>query len=219
MARTVVRTVTRTVARTVDGQTMPREHAARAHAARRSATAAAALLAASLLAGSMLACGGKDTGAGDASSGANAKQAPAIGAAAPAFTATDLAGAPVSLAALKGQVVVLNVWATWCQPCRLETPVLQALHASIGTQGVKVIGVSVDGPGSAPDVQDFRGEFGVTYDLWLDPQKDVQVKFLTVGVPETFVLDRGGVIRYRHIGPVAEGDTALMTAVRGALGS
>lgn len=197
-----------TMDRVMDGRTMTR---------RRSAPMMSALLRCATLL-SLLACGGKDA-AGDAARGANDKKAPAIGADAPVFTATDLAGAPVSLAALKGQVVVLNVWATWCQPCRLETPVLQALHASIASQGVKVIGVSIDGPGSAPDVQDFRREFSVTYDLWLDPQKDVQVKFLTVGVPETFVIDRGGVIRYRHIGPVAEGDTTLMAAVRAAMGS
>lgn len=187
--------------------------------AMRMATRAVALI-------TVLACSTNDTAgdarstaSGEAAHDAKAKQPPAIGAHVPVFAATDLAGAPVSLAALAGQVVVLNVWATWCQPCRLETPVLQALHASIGAQGVKVIGVSVDGPGSAPDVQDFRREFAVTYDLWLDPQKEVQVKFLTIGVPETFVIDRGGVIRYRHIGPVAEGDTTLMAAVRAAMGS
>lgn len=163
------------------------------------------------------ACTGDRSAATGDTTAQRALAAPSIGAKAPVFEAVDLAGAPVSLAGLTGQVVVLNVWATWCQPCRLETPVLQALHAAMAPQGVRVVGVSIDGPGSAPDVEDFRREFGVTYDLWLDPQKEVQVRFLTIGVPETFVLDRAGVIRYRHIGPVAAGDTALQAAVRAAL--
>jgi cytochrome c-type biogenesis protein len=146
-------------------------------------------------------------------------KAPAIGAPAPVLELTDLTGAPVSLAALKGSVVVLNVWATWCQPCRIETPELEALHKAYAAQGVRVIGVSIDNAGAGPDVRDFATEFGVTYNLWLDPQKDVQVKFLTVGVPETFVIDRTGIIRARQIGGVQKGDTLVAAAVKRALAS
>jgi thiol-disulfide isomerase/thioredoxin len=161
-------------------------------------------------------CRGGDRAASGAGASASLKS-PAIGAPAPVLELTDLDGKPVSLAALKGSVVVLNVWATWCQPCRIETPELEALHKAFAGQPVKVIGVSIDNAAAGPDVRDFAKEFGVTYDLWLDPQKDVQVQFLTIGVPETFIIDRNGVIRARQIGGVRPGDTVVVGAVRRAL--
>ena len=76
-----------------------------------------------------------------------APRAPALGAAAPAFTAMTLEGEPVTLAALSGSVVVLNVWATWGIPCREEIPQLEALHREYGAKGLKTIGVSIDAAG------------------------------------------------------------------------
>ena len=98
-----------------------------------------------------------------------APRAPALGAAAPAFTAMTLEGEPVTLAALSGSVVVLNVWATWCIPCREEIPQLEALHREYGAQGLKTIGVSIDAAGMGADVRDFATEQGMTYPIWLDP--------------------------------------------------
>jgi cytochrome c biogenesis protein CcmG, thiol:disulfide interchange protein DsbE len=161
------------------------------------------------------ACGGESKRTTTA--GSSALKAPAIGAAAPVLELTDVDGRPVSLASLKGSVVVLNVWATWCQPCRLETPELVALHKTYAGQGVRVVGVSIDNAGAGPDVQAFATEFVVPYDLWLDPQKEVQLRFLTIGVPETFVIDRQGVIRARQIGGVRAGDTLVVSAIKRAL--
>ena len=136
-----------------------------------------------------------------------APSAPALGAAAPAFTAMTLEGAPVSLAALSGI------------PCREEIPQLEALHRQYGAQGLKTIGVSIDAAGMGDDVRDFATEQGMTYPIWLDPDHQFALKFLTVGVPETFVIDRAGVIRFRMIGAFRRGDTTLAAAVRRAMAS
>ena len=149
--------------------------------------------------------------------GSTEKRAPAIGASAPAFEAMDLTGAPVTLASLEGRVVVLNVWATWCRPCLEEIPQLEAVHREFGPQGVSTIGVSIDAAGMGADVKDFMDEHGMTYDVWLDPDRDFSLKFLTVGVPETFVLDREGIIRWRMIGAIRPGDSTFVAAIRTAL--
>jgi peroxiredoxin len=144
-------------------------------------------------------------------------RAPAIGAAAPDYSAIDPTGAPVSLAALRGSVVVLNVWATWCRPCLEEIPQLSALHATFAPQGARVVGVSIDAAGMGADVTDFANQHQMRYTVWLDPDRTVSVKFLTMGVPETFVIDRQGIIRARVIGALRSGDTTLTSAVRRAL--
>lgn len=146
-------------------------------------------------------------------------RAPAIGAPAPAFEAMDLDGAPVHLDSLKGQVVVLNVWATWCRPCIEEIPQLEALHQLHAADSVKIIGVSIDAAGMGADVKDFMAEHRMTYPVWLDPDHDFSLKFLTVGVPETFVIDKAGIIRWRMIGAIRQGDSTLAQAIRTARGS
>ena len=146
-------------------------------------------------------------------------RAPAIGAPAPAFTARNMSDQPVSLAGLKGKVVVLNEWATWCTPCRDELPQLEALHEQFAAKGVEFVGVSVDAAGTGADVRDFVQEHGMTYSIWLDPEKQFALKFLTVGVPETFIVDGAGVIRWRKIGALSPGDTTLAAAIRGVLRS
>jgi len=143
--------------------------------------------------------------------------ASATGALAPAFSAQDLDGKAVALADLRGKVVVLNEWATWCEPCRGEIPQLEALYREFAPQGLVMVGVSVDAFGTASDVRDFAREHDMTYPIWLDPDKHFAAKFVTVGVPETFVIDRAGKIRRRQIGALREGDTTLTAAIRSAL--
>jgi cytochrome c-type biogenesis protein len=79
--------------------------------------------------------------------------------------------------------------------------------------------VSVDAAGMGLDVRDFMKEHDMTYAVWLDPEHQFALQFLTVGVPETFVVDRAGIIRYRKIGALARGDTTLTSAIRAALGT
>jgi cytochrome c-type biogenesis protein len=143
--------------------------------------------------------------------------ASAAGADAPPFSAQDLDGKPVALSDLRGKVVVLNEWATWCEPCRGEIPQLEALYRQYAPQGLVMVGVSVDAFGTASDVRDFARDHDMTYPIWLDPDKHFAAKFVTVGVPETFVIDRAGKIRRRQIGALREGDTTLAAAIRSAL--
>jgi cytochrome c-type biogenesis protein len=139
------------------------------------------------------------------------------GHAAPAFSASDLDGKPVALADLRGKVVVLNEWATWCEPCRVELPLLEKLHEELAPQGLVLVGVSIDAFGTANDVRDFAKEHGLSYRIWLDPDKKFAAQFMTIGVPETFVINKDGTVRFRHIGAIRDGDTTVTAAVRAAL--
>lgn len=127
-----------------------------------------------------------------------------VGTRAPEFRARDMEGRPVSLASLNGEVVLLNVWATWCGPCRDEMPSMERLHRELGPEGLRIVAVSVDGaPGAlAPggDVEAFAREMGLTFTIWHDPSGDVQRAYRTTGVPESFVIDRDGVIQKKVIG-------------------
>lgn len=150
--------------------------------------------------------------------GSAARTGASVGNAAPVFSAVDLDGKPVHLDSLKGKVVVLNEWATWCEPCRDEIPQLEALHQRFASQGLVLVGVSVDAFGTGGDVRDFVQQHGMTYPVWLDPDNRFAARFGTFGVPETFVIDRGGVVRRRQIGALRTGDTTLAAAIQQALG-
>ena len=142
---------------------------------------------------------------------------PEIGQPAPAYQTVSIAGDSVSLAQKRGRVVLLNVWATWCHPCREEIPILQALHERYAARGLDLIGVSVDARGEEDTIQQFARDFNMTYPLWLDPDERVQSTFLAIGVPATFLIDRDGVLRWRHVGPVRANDTTLVHALERAL--
>jgi cytochrome c-type biogenesis protein len=140
-----------------------------------------------------------------------------VGAPVPAYRAIDLARDTVSLAALRGRVVLLNVWATWCHPCRDEIPELKAVHATYRHRGLELVGVSVDVGGAEEQIRDFMKEFDMTYPVWLDPEERVSTQFLIIGVPATFLIDKHGVLRWRKTGPVMPGDTSLTNAIERAL--
>ena len=140
-----------------------------------------------------------------------------VGTPVPAYGAVALAGDSIALADLRGQVVLLNVWATWCHPCREEIPALQRLHERMADSGLRIVGVSVDAGGEGERVAAFAREFGVTYDIWLDPDDRVSDTFYTLGVPTTLLIDRAGVVRWRHTGPVKDTDPVLLRALDAAL--
>lgn len=131
---------------------------------------------------------------------------PRVGDRVPAYDAATLEGERVGLEDLEGDPVLLNFWATWCTPCRAETPFLQTLHERYGDEGLQVVGVSMDSRGSAGDIHRFLDEFGVTYRILHDPAQRAMDRFSIVGLPATFVLDRDGTIRFARIGPVSEED-------------
>jgi cytochrome c biogenesis protein CcmG, thiol:disulfide interchange protein DsbE len=143
---------------------------------------------------------------------------PAVGAPAPAYSARTLEGEELALTDLRGSVVLLNVWATWCPPCRKEIPELQELHEAHSAEGLEVVGVSVDAAGADPQVRAFMREFGMTYTVLRDPGDRAAATFVLHGVPATFLIDRQGVIRWQHLGPFTADDPGLQEALRSALG-
>ncbi len=136
---------------------------------------------------------------------------------APAYGAVTMQGDSVDLASLRGSVVLLNVWATWCIPCRREVPELQALHQQYERRGLRVVGVSVDGGQADGDVAGFISDFKMTYTVLRDPGERVMSTFRIVGVPASYLIDREGVVRWNTIGPFMADDPQLQTALQNAL--
>ncbi len=120
---------------------------------------------------------------------------------APNFTAKDIqTGDSVSLhQASDGRVTLINIWATYCIPCRAEMPAMEALYKELGPKGLRIIAISVD-EGNTADVQKFVAQYGLTFDVLQDQSGDIQRVFQTTGVPESFLLDRKGIIAYKIIG-------------------
>jgi cytochrome c biogenesis protein CcmG, thiol:disulfide interchange protein DsbE len=120
------------------------------------------------------------------------ERAPRVGDAVPAELGRALDGRALRLDALRGEVVVVNVWATWCEPCRREMPALQELHRQLGREGFRVVGVSVDGAGAAGAIRAFLDEHDIDFDVVHDPRQRVPRAYGTMGVPETFLVGRDG---------------------------
>jgi len=122
---------------------------------------------------------------------------------APAFDLPRLAGpGRTALEDLRGKVVVLNIWASWCDPCRAESPLLERWHKKISARGGTVLGVDVlDVSG---DARDFVDEYGLTYPQLRDTDDSLRPDYGANGVPETVVIDRGGRISAIRRGPVDE---------------
>jgi cytochrome c biogenesis protein CcmG/thiol:disulfide interchange protein DsbE len=115
----------------------------------------------------------------------------------------------LDLAALRGQPVVVNFWASWCQPCRDEAPLLERFAAEYGPRGVAFVGVNVwDNAASA---RAFVAEFGLSYPNGTDARGSAAIDYGLTGLPETFFLDRDGQIVSKFVGPLNE--RALRTAV------
>jgi len=107
------------------------------------------------------------------------------------FTLADLNGKSWTLKDLKGKVVLLNFWATWCPPCRKEMPDLEALYRRFGAEGLVILGVDDE---EAEKVKPFIAQQGITYPVLLDPGRKVNTLFRIEGIPKTFVYDRDGKI-------------------------
>lgn len=129
---------------------------------------------------------------------------------APGFSATLLDGTPVTLEELSGKVVLLNIWATWCPPCRFEMPSMQRLREAIPDDDFLVVAVSVDAAEAgqpdafgriAGDVGEYVAENGYTFTVWHDPSGGVQRTYQTTGVPESFLIGRDGLIYKKVAGP------------------
>ncbi len=111
----------------------------------------------------------------------------------------SLNGKPSSLADLRGKVVVLNFWATWCPPCVEEAPALNQLHQAIASQGGVVLGISVDEDDEA--YKKFLVDHSIAFPNYRDPSKQIAAAYGTSMFPETYIIDRQGRIARKIIGP------------------
>jgi thiol-disulfide isomerase/thioredoxin len=129
---------------------------------------------------------------------AGARQTAALGQAAPQFALNDLAGQKVDLAGLRGKVVLLDFWATWCAPCREEIPHFVEMQEKYRGQGLEIVGVSVDD--SAEPVRKFYQEYKMNYPVVMGDEKVAGAYGGVLGLPIAFLIDREGKIVKKHIG-------------------
>ncbi len=122
---------------------------------------------------------------------------------APELTLATTLGEHRSLTDYRGQVVLVNLWATWCPPCKEEMPALQAFHDKYADQGFTIIAIN-DGDPSA-DVLQFVEDYGLTFPVWLDPTyMATEQAFKTLNLPSSFVIDREGTIRLSWVGAISQ---------------
>lgn len=121
----------------------------------------------------------------------------ASGAAAPRFVATtiDTAPHPRSLDDYRGRPLLLNVWATWCDPCREEMPSFQRLYDAYRDRGLQVVAVSVDNAGDEGLIREFVAEHKLTFPVLLDSRSAIMTQYQVRGVPQTFLISATGEIR------------------------
>jgi cytochrome c biogenesis protein CcmG/thiol:disulfide interchange protein DsbE len=141
-----------------------------------------------------------------------------IGSPAPAFRAVTVDSTPRArtLADYRGQVVLLNVWATWCEPCRVEMPSMEALHRDFAAKGLKVVAVSIDQIAGPPQIREFASELGLTFEIVHDSAQNIVRDYRVNGYPQSFVIGRDGTIRRKWIGAEdwnSPSNRALVTAL------
>lgn len=124
-----------------------------------------------------------------------------IGSEAPDFSFPLLGGGEAKLSDYRGQVVLVNVWATWCNPCREEMPSMERLYRSLKGQPFVILAVSIDTREST-DVEPFVKQLGLSFPILLDGDKEITGLYHTSGVPESFIIDKDGVVVDRIIGPL-----------------
>ena len=124
---------------------------------------------------------------------------PNIGDPAPSFTLNDMQGKSVSLVDFKGQVVLLNFWATWCGPCRVEMPSMEALYKEMNSQGFEILAISTDEEGSVV-TKPFVEASQLTFPILHDTQYDVGAIYGVRTLPMSYVVDRKGIIQHRIYG-------------------
>jgi thiol-disulfide isomerase/thioredoxin len=120
---------------------------------------------------------------------------------APRLTLSDLSGMEHSLTDYHGQVVLVNLWATWCPPCKAEMPILKAYYEDHVADGFVTIAVNDGDPDDA--VAAFAQEYDLTFSVWLDPTYEATERaFKTLNLPSSFVIDREGYVRLRWVGEI-----------------
>jgi peroxiredoxin len=133
----------------------------------------------------------------------------------PEFSGRTPEGQTVSLAGLRGRVILLTFWATWCPPCKAEMPVFEQFHREFAAQGLRVVGINA-GEGAAA-IRAYAKELALTFPLMLDPEGKIQVRYGVVGLPTTFLIGRDGRAVARAIGPREWGSTPARALVQALL--
>lgn len=136
-----------------------------------------------------------------------------VGTVAPEFEVKDLDGGLVRLRDLRGEVVLVNIWATWCGPCRVEMPSMERLYQEVGDDGFEIMAVSIDAEiggfdlagRAGGDIQAFADSLGLTFPMLHNPSGEIQQLYRTTGVPETFLIGKDGVI-YKWVAGGTEWD-------------
>ncbi|MBF6560199.1 MAG: TlpA family protein disulfide reductase [Candidatus Binataceae bacterium] len=135
------------------------------------------------------------------------------------FKLKDLRGKTISLSSLRGKVVFLNIWATWCGPCREEMPSIENLYEKLGgDRDFVILAVSQDTDGGAA-VAPYMRTNGFKFDALLDPDNEVGEAYDVSGIPETFIIDRNGRIVAHHLGPYDWSNPEIRDALRELLNS
>lgn len=121
--------------------------------------------------------------------------------AAPELSLMDVEGVSASLADYRGQVVLVNLWATWCPPCKKEMPTLQAFYIAHQADGFTIIAIDDGDP--TEDVVKFVQDYQLTFPVWLDPKYTAtEIAFKNMSLPSSYVIDRDGVIRLQWVGEI-----------------
>lgn len=142
-----------------------------------------------------------------------------VGSRAPDFRATDLHSQKVrTLADYKGHVVLLNVWATWCEPCKAEMPSMEQLYREYGPHGLHIAAVSIDDYVTEDSIRAYAKALGLSFEILHDPTHAIERSYKTTGYPESFVIDRDGTIRRKWISAAnwtSSGNRALVEELLG----
>ena len=131
---------------------------------------------------------------------------------APDFTLKNRQGDSVTLSDLRGKVVLINFWATWCGPCRTEMPLLEAMYQRYSALGFEMLGVNVEKDSSLSD--GFLKETPVTFPILYDPENQVSKMFDVAAMPSTVLVDREGNLRFLHHGYKAGDENAYQDMIR-----
>ncbi|GMT42959.1 MAG: hypothetical protein IEMM0002_1370 [bacterium] len=130
-----------------------------------------------------------------------AQPSPMLGVRAPDFKLKKLGGKVVTLADYKGKILFINIWATWCIPCVEEMPSMERLYGSLKDKDFEMLAISVD-KGGEQVVKDFVEKYELTFPVLLDPYSKVAESYKTTGVPETFIINKEGIVIHHQIGPL-----------------
>lgn len=141
----------------------------------------------------------------------------ALGAPAPPLQAVTLDGAPAALAALRGRVVLVNLWAIWCEPCRQELPALAALHEQRSARGLSIVAINVDRKRTRAEIADYAARRALPFAIWLDPDDRAAPALGATTFPFNVLVDREGRVVWSRAGAIRAEDPELAAALEAAL--